>query len=244
MGNHRRPLNDPRSARGASSGARLLSAVERLIDDPDTLIAEVEVSREAARAELPGSEAQCRELVATRLIGEYSNRSALAGGLTALPAVLPGIGTGVALVGGFFADVALVLKHEVELVLCLTYLYGYDIREPRERWLAYVMAGARVYEARTGRNYYVDLVEAELDALPRYAPRQISKLALTILGRLALVSVSKGLVRALPFVGIFVGASTNKLLTSSVGWWCVDALERRQGGDADTDSDVVDAQRR
>jgi uncharacterized protein (DUF697 family) len=236
------PFNQPFTG-SEEAGSRLLSAVERLIDDADTLIAEVEVSLEAARLETSGSQAACRELVAMRLITEYSNRSALSGGLTALPAIIPGVGTGIALVGGFLADVALVLKHEIELVLCLTYLYGYDIREAKERWLAYVMVGSRVYAVKTGRNYFVDLVEAELDALPRYAPRQLSKIAFTILGKLALVSISKGLVRALPLVGVVVGASTNKVLTSTIGWWCVDALERRREVDGGPDDGIVDAHR-
>jgi uncharacterized protein (DUF697 family) len=133
------------------------------------------------------------------------------------------------------------LKHEVEMVLCLTYLYGYDIRSDRERWLAYVMAGVRVYEAEAGRNYFADVVEAELDALPRYAPRQLFKLAGTVFGKLALLTASKGLAKAVPLVGIVLGASTNKFLTNSVGWSCVEALERRAQAERGEVEEPVDA---
>jgi uncharacterized protein (DUF697 family) len=161
------------------------------------------------------------------VIESYSMRSAIAGGLTALPAAVPGAGTGVALVAGSLVDMTMVLKHEVEMALCLTHLYGFDLRDERERWLAYVLVGVRTYEVQTGRNYFVDPLEAQLDALPRYTPRQMFKIAATVLGRLAVSSLARGWVRALPLVGIFVSASINKLMMTKVGWSCVDTLERR-----------------
>ena len=235
----------PRAAggQGRSEGERLLSTVERLVDDPDTLIAQVEAYRTAAGLR-PGESAvnsRHRESIARQLIASYSTKSAISGGLTSVPGVLPGVGSAVVLLGGALVDVAFTLKCEVEMILSLTYLYGYDIRDERERWLAYVMAGVRVHEARTGDNYLMDLVEAELDALPRYAPRQLFKLVGSIFGRLALRSASKGLARAIPLVGIVVGASTNKFMTDSVGWWCVDALERRARTPGPDRAPVVDA---
>jgi hypothetical protein len=42
-----------------------------------------------------------------------------------------------------------------------------------------------------------------------------------------------------PLVGIAVSASTNKFLTTNVGWTCVDALERRKS--SVSSSETVDA---
>lgn len=223
-------------------GARLFNAVERILDDTDHLIAEVESRKDASRARGAPNEGRLREKVAAQLITEYSNRTAFTGGLTALPGIVPGWGTGLALLGGSLVDIAFMLKHEVELALCLTHLYGHGIREPKERWLAYVLVGVRTYEAKVGRNYYADLVEAELEALPRYTPRQLSKLGLMILGRLAVASLSRGgIARALPLVGVFVSAAANKVATSTVGWWCVDALEQRRSSPEQEAEPTVDA---
>lgn len=208
-----------------SEGERLLSAVDRLLDDRDTLIAHVEAIRAAINVE-KDDEAHT-EAVAARIIDVYSLRTAFVGGATALPAVLPGPGTGIAVVGGSLVDMTLVLKHEVEMAMCLTHLYGFDLRDERERWLAYVLAGVRTYEVQSGRNYFVDLLEAQVDILPRYTPREIFKIAATVTGHLALRSMSRRFVKALPLIGILVGVSTNKLMTTSVGWSCVDTLERR-----------------
>jgi len=222
-----------------TQGELLLTAVERIVEDCDDLIADVEGIKEEVGSEDLDDEA-ILDKVAERIIATYSTKSAVTGGLTALPALLPGGGTIVALVGGSMVDMTFMLKHEVEMTLCLTYLYGHDIREEKERWLAYVLAAVSTYEAKSGRNYFADLADAQLEALGKYTPRQLSKLAVTVIGRVALVMASKSLVRALPLVGIVVGASANKVITPQVGWRCVQALDRVRGGPRLQES-VVDA---
>ena len=220
-------------------GERLLSAVERVVEDCDELIAHVETLRSAAG--LVGDEEDLREHLARQIIQGYSTRSAIAGGVTSLPALLPGPGSAVALVGGMLADMTYLLKHDVEMILCLSYLYGHDIRNEKERWLAYILAGIRTYEVQARRNYFADLCDLQLDALPKYTPRELFKMAATVLGRVALMSLPKGFLKTLPFVGIAVSASTNKFMTWSVGWWCVEALERRRSAERNQEPQPVDA---
>src|SRR5262249_14325134 len=149
-------------------GERLLSAVERLVEDCDDLIAHVETLKSAASPTLPDDERL--DSLAEQLIADYARRSAIPGGVTSLPALLPGGGSAIALVGGVLVDMTFLLKHDVEMILCLSYLYGHDIRQEKERWLAYVLAGIRTYDVEEGRNYLVDLLEVQLDALPKYTP--------------------------------------------------------------------------
>jgi hypothetical protein len=133
------------------------------------------------------------------------------------------------------------LKYEVEMILCLSYLHGHDIRDEKERWLAYVLAGLRTYQVQDRSNYLADLLEVQLDVLPKYTPRELFKLAATVLGKIALLSVSRGFVKALPLIGIAVSASTNKFMTWSLGWWCVEALERRRDAERNEGPEAVDA---
>jgi len=222
-------------------GKQLLTAVERLVDDCDELIAQVEALKEQEDPKAFRDQADYLEYIASRIIADYTIKSAFAGGVTALPSMLPGPGAVAGVLGGSLADITFMLKHEVEMALCLIHLYGYDIRDERERWLAYVLVGVRTYKVRTkSRNFLVDLLEAQVDALPRYTPRQLSKLALTLLGRVALRQAARNWVRAVPFVGIAVGALANKVLTESVGWWCVDTLERRRATPSEP-SPVIEA---
>jgi uncharacterized protein (DUF697 family) len=235
MAHSKRSSNESSYARGE----RLLTAVERLVEDCDDLIAYVETLKSAAGSEM--DEEDRIEALATQIIDDYSRRSAISGGVTSLPALLPGGGSAVALVGGVLADMTFLLKHDVEMILCLSYVFGHDIRDEKERWLAYVLAGMRTYQARENRNYMVDLLEVQLDALPKYTSRELFKIAATVLGRIALLSVSRGFVKALPFIGIAVSASTNKFMTWSVGWWCVEALERRRDAERSEGPEAVDA---
>ena len=224
-----------------AQGERLLNAVERLIDAQEDLITFVEALKE----EMPQQEHFSNDAytwhIARKIIGTYSTRSAIAGAVTAMPAMIPGGGTVIAVVGGSLADMGLMLKHEVEMVLCLAYLFGHDIRDERERWLALVLASVSTYEAESGRNYFRDLADAELEAIMKYTPRQLAKVAVAILGKLALTGLSKGLVKAVPLVGIAISASANKILTQSVGWRCVEALNRRRKAYELSSGPVVDA---
>ena len=222
-------------------GRRLLTAVERLVAEPDEIIEAVEILRyEDEPAASPSEEAFLRD-VAARIIATYSTRSAIGGGLTALPAVIPGAGTLITTVGGAMVDMAWMLRQEVEMALSLTYLYGYDITDEHERWLAYGLASIATYDARDGRNYFTDLAEAQIEAMVKYTPRQLSKLVATHFGKIALRRAGRGFFRAIPFVGVVVAASGNKLLTSGVGWRCEAALARRRLADKVRDEDIVDA---
>ena len=231
-----RPANTPRPSE-FTRGAQLLSAVERLVDDCDNLIARVETLKSSVAA--GSDEAAELDSLSAQIIAEYSTRAAIAGGASALPGLLPGAGSVIALVGGALVDMTFMLKHDVEMILSLSHLYGYDIRDQKERWMAYVLAGVRTHEFESRQNYLADLLEIQLDALPKYTPRQLFKLAATVLGKLALLSLSRGFLRALPLIGIAVSASTNKFLTTSVGWACVDALKRRRS--APSEPAAVDA---
>lgn len=215
------------SSRRRARGERVLTAVERLVDDHGALSARVEALR--ASVDVPEADPDHREAVAARIIDSYSMRSAISGGLTALPAAVPGAGTGVALVTGSLVDMTVMLKLEVEMALCLTHLYGFDLSDERERWLAYVIVGVRTCEAEGGKNYFSDLLEAQLDALPLYTPRQMFKLAATVVGQRAVRTLAGRWSRALPLVGVVIGAATNRVMMTKVGWSCVDTLERRLG---------------
>lgn len=232
----------PAGARPAERRGRLLlSAVERLVCEPDEIIEGVEILKYDDEPDASPSEQAFLRGVAAKIIATYSTRSAIGGGLTALPSVFPGAGTLIATVGGGMADMAWTLRQEVEMALSLTYLYGYDINDERERWLAYGLASLATYDARDGRSYFADLAEAQVEAMVKYTPRQLSKLVLTQMGKIALGRAGGSFIRAIPLVGIVVGAAGNKLLTSAVGWRCEAALARRRRADLVRDEDVVDA---
>lgn len=196
-----------------SHGRRFLSAVERMLDTPESIIAlVVRIGQESGPCFLERSR---------RIVSHYSNRSALVGGTLALPSLIPGVGTLVTSLGSTLADMALVMKMEVEMCMALSCLHGYDIRRPEERQLAFLLAAVQTHEVESGRNILLDMGAISSTAIWSYGPREVSKVLLHVCGVFALAyaaqSVGKALLRAVPFVGIGVGAGLNKMLTTRVG---------------------------
>lgn len=228
-------------------GRKLLTAVERILADTDSLVALSKQHLEKARQKKLPSEDAVRDAAALEVVRHFSNRSAVSGGLAALPGIVPGAGTLVAALGGTLADMCFMLKFEVEMALVLSHLYGFDITRQDERQLAFLLASVSTYDAkREGeRSAVVDLAETQGIAFWKYAPREASKVLVSVMTKIALLSVSKGFFRALPLVGIAVGSSMNKVLTQRVGERCTGELKKRREvappTSADTSDSVVDA---
>jgi len=226
-----------------SQGQKLLTSIERILADPGTLTAYAEACLKRAAAG-DADEATTRSRAVREVVTHYSNYTAISGGAAALPALLPGLGTAVAVGGGALADMGLVLKFEIEMAIVLTRIYGYDIRLDAERQRAFLLASISTYDAKSDGNFLVDVMKVESMAIWNYTPRQASKLLLTVLTRLVIRSASKSLFRAIPLVGIAIGSSVNKALTTRVGERCARELARRRESMAVTsasDDDVVDA---
>lgn len=234
---------DPMHESSESTGRQVLHAVERILDSTDDIIALVErLKRQSDLADRPE---EMRDLVGRRLVAIYSNRSALSGGATALPALVPGWGTLATLAGGTLVDMGLMLKFEVEMTLALSWLYGFDIHQERERQVAFLLASVGTYDARTGRNFFVDLAEAEGTAIWNYAPREVTKFLVSVLTKVALLYAGRSFVKAIPLVGVVVGTGANKVLTRKVGQRCIEDLRRRRRLADEVEAgldDVVEAQ--
>jgi hypothetical protein len=217
---------------GQRQGRQLLTAVERIIANTDSLIALSQEHQRRARERKLDGEGATLEAAAAEVISHFTRRSAISGGLTAAPALLPGLGSLVAAAGGTLADIGLVLKFEVEMALVLSHLYGFDITRPEERQIAFLLASVGTYDAQSGGDVMGELAQAARaggDAVWTYAPREVSKLVLSVMAKIALLKLSKGLLlKALPLVGIAIGSTMNRALTRRVGERCIRDLKTRR----------------
>jgi uncharacterized protein (DUF697 family) len=208
-------------------GKKLLTAVERILASNASVkavVAECEARAKAHGETLKGD--SLREATAQELVRHYSNRAAIAGGASALPALVPGWGSLVAAVGGTFAELTLLLKWEVEMALALSHLYGFDIDKPAERQLAFLAASVGTYDA-TGKSFFGDVVRLEGTAIWNYGPRRLARLVVQALAVLAAMYLWRGFIKAIPVIGIVVGSSVNKMLTKKVGDKCLKDLRVR-----------------
>ncbi len=207
-------------------GKKLLTAVERIVASSDGIRAGVEAARVKVKGELKGD--ALREATGRELIRACSNRAAIAGGVSGLPGLLPGFGSIALVIGGGLAELTFLLKWEVELALGLSHLYGFDIDDPRERQLGFLMASVGTYDA-SGKNFFVDVVKVEGTAIWNYAPRAVSRMVVSAMARVAAMYLWRGLLKAVPFVGMAVGSSMNKVLTQRVGARCMRDCQTRRG---------------
>jgi uncharacterized protein (DUF697 family) len=208
-----------------AKGRALLTSVERLVASSAKLravAAEVRAIVKATKPDEPVIEAAGQEVVR-----RYSNRAAIVGGASGLPALIPGVGLAIGL-GAILAELAALLKVEVEMTLVLLDLYDFDIDDPKERQLGFLLASVGTYDAGTGSNFLVDVARAEGVAIWNYAPRRAARMLVTVMAYLVAVRLWRGLVKLVPFLGIAVGSSMNKVLTMRVGERARRALATRR----------------
>lgn len=204
--------NDP--AQHADNNAkRVISAVEMLIDSPESLHRRGWEQRQTHNGDV---DAACQAI-----ISQQSNVSAIVGAVSAAPAIIPGPGTAMAVLGGMLGEVILLLKLETELCMLLSAAHGFDVRLPHERQLAMLLASIGTFQSQHGDDVLLALGVTSAEAIWNYAPREVSKLLLRVVGRALLAGAArkgtKALVLGLPFVGMGVGAGMNKVLTARVG---------------------------
>ena len=196
-------------------GRQLLTAVERLVSPSSALREVAGECRKAARAKDDRKLTQ-QDLAAVEAVRRYSNRAAFIGGASCVPSLIPGAGL-VAALGSTLAELAMLLKTEVEMTLVLLDLHGYDIDDPRERQLGFLLASVGTYDASTRKSVLEDLARAEGQAIWNYAPRKVAKVIVTTMAMLAAYRLWRGVFKLLPVVGLVVETSLNKVLTMRVG---------------------------
>lgn len=193
-------------------GLKLLHAVERVIDHDEIILADARRHWAAAYG--------VRDLACRRTVSEYSNKSAIAGALSAAPGIIPGYGTA-AVIGASVLEMAYVLKTEVEMCLSLCAMFGLDIRVRENRQIGFLLAAVGTHEVASGRNPLYDFGAVGFQAVWSYTPREVSKMLLRVLSIVAALRATKalgcGVLRAIPVVGVGIGAGLNKALTTRVG---------------------------
>ncbi|MGQ9825985.1 MAG: EcsC family protein [Desulfotomaculales bacterium] len=152
-----------------------------------------------------------RAELARLITGERAFQCALAGALTAVPAILPGMGTLLALFGGVAADITLLTYLLSRLVLEIAALYGRDLTGPgyqKEAFWAFILASG----AGSAGNALSRAVVAHLskEAFSAAAERLLLSLGVRASARSAFL-------RLIPLAGLFLAGGINYWLASAVG---------------------------
>jgi len=144
------------------------------------------------------------------LIKKKSRLCALAGGTTALPGIVPGVGTLVAVVGGTLLDMTAMAFFITELILEVAAVYDRDLDESgtsREAvWVLVSSVGAGA--AGSG------LTNFTISQLTSNAFKRLVEQALVALG---IRASQRSFLRIIPLVGMFIAGGVNYYTCQKVG---------------------------
>ncbi|MBQ8036867.1 MAG: hypothetical protein IJ268_07740 [Proteobacteria bacterium] len=191
-----------------------IEILEKILQKDEAIIAVVKNAEKLAERT---SKIENREnRTAQFVIMHYANLCAAGGGASALTGLIPGLGSILSVFGAGAVDAFLALKFELEMSLALAYLAGYDISDPKERKLAFIMACSSIedaYKAEKEPN-----IKSVIDlAVGEYSTRELSKTLTKAFARAIMFVTAKKWTRFFPLVGIAIGASINIVLTTKLG---------------------------
>ncbi|HHW42253.1 MAG TPA: hypothetical protein GXX25_00305 [Desulfotomaculum sp.] len=163
-----------------------------------------------------------RRDLALKIIEERSRQCALTGLLSALPAIVPGWGTVLALLGGVALDITLMTYLLGRMVLEVAAVYRRDLTGYRYRqeafWAFLLAAGAGSVGS----------------SLSRTVAAQLSKEAFSALAERALISLGvratarSSLLRIIPFLGLLLAGGVNYWVALTVGNRAIKYYEERE----------------
>ncbi|MEU8852153.1 hypothetical protein AB0C70_39390, partial [Streptomyces sp. NPDC048564] len=123
-------------------GSRLQKAVETIAMTPAAAAKVVDGYRATFedKNERKPEGLEDKRRIAAKIIGRYSKMSAAAGAVTAAPSVIPGVGTAVAVLGGGATDIAVALKLQIDMCMCLVEVFETELSAEDKKHLAFTIA--------------------------------------------------------------------------------------------------------
>ena len=211
------------------SSDRLLKFVQSVAISPadaKKIVSRLRQQSERAQPEAPDDEHE--ERVADAVISRYCRLAATSGGLTALSGVIPGIGTAAAVLGGSAADIAISMKFQVDMTMCLAETFGHDVAQQDARYLAFIIAAGGALE-KAGVEHGVKIAsKAGVSMLRQYMKGAALQVLKELFKKIGITFTRKALEKALPFgIGVVFGAAGNYAMTKFVGaqarkWFVLD----------------------
>ena len=204
---------------------KVIAVLEKILASNDSIRAVCEKNKKIAQH--LAKEDKVEKRTAQLIIIHYSNLCAAGGGASALPGLIPGIGLIYTLLGTTALNSFLLLKFQLEMCLALAHLAGFDIEDPRERKIAFLIACAALEDA------YVEEKEPSIGsvldlAINEYSTRELSKTLAKAVARVLMMFLAKRWTRLFPFVGIGIEASVNKVMSELLGRECWRVMRKRR----------------
>ena len=204
---------------GEDGGSRLLRAVEVIAISPEDASAIADGYVIQSRQRFPNDSEWDHQLrAASKIVGRYSRLAMMVGGATALPGIIPGLGTAVAMVGGATADSLVCMKLQVDMCMCLAAAFKYDITSEDGKHLAFLIAATgSVQRAGVGAGAKIGS-KAGVNMLGQYLKGGALQATKHAFRRVGVTFTRKAAEKAIPSgIGVVVAGGANYGLTRYVG---------------------------
>lgn len=194
------------------------------------------VQKYRRRYRLSATSADNKKL-AKLLVNRYARLSATSGVVTALPSVVPGIGTVAAALGGGLADLAASLKFQVDLCYCLVEVFDEDLPDQDKSALGLLLAlaGSAEQIATTAGKAAVE--EAARRVILMYLRGSVLQTVKALFRKIGITFLQKTAAKVVPFgIGVGLSGAANYALTQVVGAIAIKFFEERPASDGGADS--------
>lgn len=208
---------------------RLLKVVQAIAISPEDAKTTVRRLRSQSERDRPNDDdRQHRERVADHIVSRYCFYASTSGGLTSLAGIVPGLGTAFAAIGGGATDVAVSMKLQVDMCMCLAEAFGYDVSSTDGKHLAFLIAAGATLEKAGVQSGAKIASEAGVKLLQQYLKGAALQVLKELFKKLGITLTRKALEKALPFgIGVAFGVAGNYAMTKYVGraakkWFLLD----------------------
>lgn len=210
----------------------IYTTVEKIAISPADAMAVVDGYKKQILNNYPNiSKNEVQKMIAQKVIDRYSKISATSGGITSLAGVIPGVGTAAAMLGGSSIDVAVSMKLQVDMVMCIAAAYDYDLNNEDAKHMSFLIAGLGALE-QTGVTQASKLAsKAGVKMVERYLRGAALTTIKEIFKKIGINFTKAAFKKALPFgIGVIISSTTNYALTKYVGrqtidWFILDAQQ-------------------
>lgn len=185
-------------------------------EDARELVAQYE--SQARRSAPSATDVKIQDAVVGKIISRYSKLAATSGAATALPGVVPGIGTLASAVGGGVVDVSVCMKLQIDMTMCLAVAINGKMSNEDAKHMSYIIAlfGSLEQLGSTGATKMA--TKAGVRMINKYLQGAPLKTIKKLFMNIGIKFTKKGTLKAVPFgIGVVVGGTANYALTKYVG---------------------------
>lgn len=213
---------------------KMVEAIAISPEDARTLVNQYQ--KQAIKSSPSATEAKIQDAVVEKIISRYSKLAATSGAATALPGVVPGIGTAVSALGGGLADISVCMKLQIDMTMCLAVAINGEMSNEDAKQMSYIIALYGSLEQMGSAGATRIASKAGVRMVKQYLKGPALQVIKELFAKIGITFTQKAAAKVIPFgIGVIVGGAANYALTAYVGKTARDAFRLDLKGEADAD---------